>query len=192
MAMKQASNHNSTIRIIAGRWRGRNIVFNDRGGVVRPTPNRIRETLFNWLTPYIAGAKCLDLYAGTGVLGFEALSRNAAAVVAVEQQQIISKNILANKQLLGAELEVVQADVVLWLAKIGIPYDIIFLDPPYKAQSLPYCFQLLAKNNWLKPGSLLYYEHNTAISEQILPVNWQVLKAKVAGMVHYYLAQVKR
>lgn len=190
--MKQTSKNNSTLRIIAGRWRGKKILFNDGGGIVRPTPDRVRETLFNWLAPYIVDAHCLDLFAGSGILGFEALSRNAASVIAVEQHSIISQHILATKKSLNADIQLIQADVEQWLTKSGQPFDVIFLDPPYQTQVLPRCFQLLAENNWVENGSLVYYENNVPLNAELLPKDWQVLKAQKAGQVYYYLAQVER
>ena len=189
--MKETKKHNPMVRIIAGRWRGRKIFFNDCGGIVRPTPDRVRETLFNWLSPYIVDAHCLDLYAGSGILGFEALSRNAASVVAVEQRHEIMTSIQATAALLHVELTLVQADVKQWLAKIGQPCDIIFIDPPYDEQALPHCFKLLVENNWIKKGSLIYYEHNFEVDSVLLPIGWNVLKSKKAGQVYYYLAQVE-
>jgi 16S rRNA (guanine966-N2)-methyltransferase len=179
-----------TVRIIAGHWRGRKISFHDYDNAIRPTPDRVRETLFNWLAPYIVDANCLDLYAGSGVLGLEALSRGAANVIAVEQQRKICQDILAVKELLHATLTVVQADVAAWLTNNGRPFDIIFLDPPYNQNVLPNCLQLLHNNHWVKNGSLIYYENNSAILADSLPQHWHVLKEDKAGQVYYYLAQV--
>lgn len=190
--MKSTKKHNSTVRIIAGRWRGRKILFNDHNGIVRPTTDRVRETLFNWLSPYITDAHCLDLYAGSGILSFEALSRNAASVVTVEQNQAIAQNIHATAELLQVDLTLIKEDVEQWLAKAGQPYDIIFLDPPYGARVLLRCFTLLAKNQWTKKGSIIYYEHNAEVDPDLLPENWSVLKAKRAGEVYYYLVQVEK
>ena len=187
---KQTNKAQQTVRIIAGVWRSRKIAFNDYNKTVRPTPDRVRETLFNWLAADIVGANCLDLYAGSGILGFEALSRKAASVTAVEQRYEVCQNILAAKELLNAALTLVQAKAEVWLANSGKPFDIVFLDPPYSSNALPNCFQLLSKNNWLKCGSLIYYEHNSVIMPDLLPQNWNVIKERKAGQVYYYLARV--
>ena len=191
---KQQQQTISSLRIIAGIWRGRKIAFNDCNGKVRPTPDRVRETLFNWLSPYIIGARCLDLYAGSGILGLEALSRQAASVVAVEQQRAICQAIKVAKEALQANLTLVQAKVDGWLGvgpALGIsPFDLVFLDPPYADNALPTCFQLLNKNSWVKSGSLIYYEHNAAVDDKTLPAGWQVIKQSKAGNVYYYLAIV--
>lgn len=189
--MTQPKKLEHSLRIIAGHWRSRKIAFADHNGTVRPTPDRVRETVFNWLAPYIVGANCLDLYAGSGILGFEALSRRAASVVAVEQKHEICKAISAAKETLAAELTVIQAKVETWLSKTGQPFDIIFLDPPYSDNALPNCLQLLNKNNWVQSGSLVYYEHNSILTQDILPVGWKIIKEKKAGQVHYYLVQVE-
>ena len=178
------------MRIIAGKWRGRKITFSDCDGIVRPTPDRVRETLFNWLSPYIVNAHCLDLYAGSGILSFEALSRYAADVVAVEQNRTIIKNIRTTADPLKTQLTLIQSDVIQWLDKVGQPYDIIFLDPPYNVQILPHCFTLLAKKQWTRKGSLIYYENNAEVGPELLPEGWNIVKAKKAGQVYYYLAQV--
>lgn len=189
--LTQPRKKQQTVRIIAGSWRSRKVFFNDYNGVVRPTPDRVRETLFNWLSAYIVGASCLDLYAGSGILGFEALSRRAARVVAVEQRHEICKNILATKEILKAEVILIQEKAEIWLGKAGQPFDIVFLDPPYCDNALPSCFQLLSKNNWVKNGSLIYYEYNSVVGAEVLPIGWNVIKEKKAGQVHYYLAQVE-
>ncbi len=189
--LTQPRKKQQTVRIIAGSWRSRKVCFNDYNGVVRPTPDRVRETLFNWLSTYIVGASCLDLYAGSGILGFEALSRRAARVVAVEQRHEICKNILAAKEVLKAEVTLIQEKAEIWLDKAGQPFDIVFLDPPYCDNALPSCFQLLSKNNWVKNGSLIYYEYNSVVGAEVLPIGWNVIKEKKAGQVHYYLAQVE-
>jgi 16S rRNA (guanine966-N2)-methyltransferase len=190
--MKSIKKYPPSVRIIAGKWRGRKILFDECNGIVRPTPDRVRETLFNWLSSYIVDAHCLDLYAGSGILSFEALSRNASNVVTVEQHPIVIQNIRTTAKLLQAELTLIHANVEHWLARIGQPYDIIFLDPPYSEQKLLHCFALLAQKQWTKPGSLIYYENNAAINTELLPDGWNVLKAKKAGQIYYYLTQVEK
>lgn len=191
--MRHSNSKHAAVRIIGGRWRGRKIIFVG-DGKIRPTSDRIRETLFNWLTPYISGARCLDLYAGSGAMGFEALSRGAVSVIAVEYDKTISHHILTMQKTLQADgLQLVQSDVLQWLSKPGQlqqPYDVIFLDPPYAEQALLTCCQLLEKNKWTKNGTLIYYEHNAPIDNEFLPSGWQVIKAKKAGQVFYYLVRV--
>lgn len=127
MKANQAANQ---VRIIAGCWRGRKLSFAPVAGV-RPSPDRVRETLFNWLSPVIRDARCLDLYAGSGALGIEAASRGASSVVLVDSDPQVVNCLREQLQLLGAaQIEVVQSTVEAWLAAPADPFDIVFLDPP--------------------------------------------------------------
>jgi 16S rRNA (guanine966-N2)-methyltransferase len=181
------------VRIIAGKWRGRRVSFPNVAGL-RPTPDRVRETLFNWLSHAIVDAHCLDLFAGSGILSLEALSRGAASVVSVEKNTKAISAINESAQLLGIEsdqLSVVLADAVSWLQqKSTIPFDVVFLDPPYSLDLLPTCIKHLSENGWLKAESWVYFEHNQSLEEKLLPVDWQVIKSKRAGHVYYYLVQI--
>ena len=119
------------LRIVAGEWRGRRLPVLDQPGL-RPTPDRVRETLFNWLAPLITGARCLDLFAGSGALGFEAASRGAGRVAMIEKSANLVRVLRENRLLLDArQVEVIQADAGLWLAGQAEPFDLVFLDPPF-------------------------------------------------------------
>lgn len=209
--MKKKNKFNQ-VRIIGGKWRSRKILFLENI-LLRPTPSRIRETLFNWLMPHIQGAQCLDLFAGSAVLGFEAISRGAKEVVAVENQKEVVSNINKNVELLGAkELKVVLEDAIFWLKNCKQKFDIIFLDPPYSQQSvLIKCLNIIVKNNILKEDGVVYFEtnkdfnknsteqeENTLNENHINPENdfcksfiegLDILKAKKASSVYYYLAK---
>lgn len=177
------------IRIIGGIWRSRKITFpND--ATLRPTPDRVRETLFNWLTPYIVEANCLDVFAGSGALSFEALSRGAVNVVCLDKNPAAIAALKNNQVLLqSTALEIIEADALTWLQGNGTSFDIVFLDPPYQANLLPDTFALLETQGWLHPRSLIYFESNTALMPNRIPNTWQLLHTKKAGQLHYFLAQ---
>lgn len=191
-----------SVRIIAGRWRGRRIRFAHHPGI-RPTPDRVRETLFNWLRDEVLEARCLDLFAGSGALGFEALSRGAAHVNFVEQSAAAAEAIRANLELLGGAGEVVQADAAHWLARAPVPsralapaatarpgvFDLVFLDPPFGKGWLPKMLELLAAGPWLAPDARIYLECERAAGTPLLPVGWHMLRSKFAGEVGYHLAR---
>ena len=159
---------------------------------LRPTAERIRETLFNWLVPHMHGARCLDLFAGTGALGLEALSRGAGEVVFVEKSAAAAKALRANVALLEATgADVCQADALEYLAAAGAsPFDIVFLDPPFAADMLEDLCRLLDETSLVKNGSLVYLEDDRARPPVNLPESWTLLKSKTAGNVRYALAQV--
>lgn len=184
MAMKQGS-----VRIIAGEWRGRRLQVPDVKDL-RPTPDRVRETLFNWLAPYIQGARCLDLFAGSGVLGFEALSRGAAQVVAVDADRKVVELIHAQLATFKTDKGIVYvAAIPEQLKPVDAPFDIIFLDPPYQSGLLlPTCFYLEA-NGYLAEDALIYLEASSPINENELPSNWHIIKTKQAGQVAYHLVK---
>lgn len=153
--MTRAAEH--SIRIIAGQWRGTRIPVASREQL-RPSADRVRETLFNWLAPEMPGARCLDLFAGTGVLGFEALSRGAAASVLVEKDAALVTRMQAVKERLKAEHAAVEgADVLAWLNGPATPYDIVFLDPPFHREMVAATLARLARG-WLAPRALVYIE----------------------------------
>jgi len=175
-----------TLRIIAGQWRGRKFRFPPLD--IRPTPDRVRETLFNWLALHIEGARCLDLFAGSGALGLEALSRGAAEVMFIEQAR--------------AAVTSIERLLVEWRASGGIAlcdeavrflsappphrFDIVFLDPPYDSGALGRCAALL-EHGWLAPGARIYVEHARREPLPPLPAGWQSLRAGSAGEVGYHL-----
>jgi 16S rRNA (guanine966-N2)-methyltransferase len=184
MKSSQAANQ---VRIIAGTWRGRRLSFVPVPGL-RPTPDRVRETLFNWLAPVIRGARCLDLYAGSGALGLEAASRGAAEVVLVDNDPQVAATLEAQRELLGAhQVRVVQAEVLQWLSGSASPFDIVFIDPPFRRQLLPPCIQKLESRDWLSDHARIYIEAEQGPLPQ-LPGNWELLRSKTAGQVGYHLA----
>jgi 16S rRNA (guanine966-N2)-methyltransferase len=175
-----------TLRIIAGRWRGRKFRFPPLE--IRPTPDRVRETLFNWLAPRIEGARCLDLFAGSGALGLEALSRSAAEVIFIEQQRIAAaaiQRLLADWGAAGGEVRC--DDAVRYLS--GPPlqrFNVAFVDPPYGSGALARCAGLLAQG-WLAPGARIYVEHARREPVAPLPEGWELLRSGTAGEVGYHL-----
>lgn len=177
------------IQIIGGKYRSRKIAFPDNPEL-RPTPNRVRETLFNWLTPFIANARCLDLFAGSGVLGFEALSRGALSCTFVEKDRKTLATLRDNAKLLNVDsIEIIESEALAWLEKTKNTYDIVFLDPPYHAKLLPTCFTRLVECRCLLEGTLIYFESDESVMPGVIPKAWQLLREKKAGQVYYYLAK---
>ena len=180
----------NTLRIIGGQWRGRKLRFADGEGL-RPTTDRVRETLFNWLQPLIAGAHCLDLFSGSGALGLEALSRGAGKVVFIERNPRAVAALKENLQLLQAtNAEVHPGDAIAWLRGEVKPFDVIFLDPPFRKDLLNPALSLIAEGGWAAPGARIYIEQESELGEPALPTGWVLLRSKKAGQVGYYLAQV--
>ena len=176
-----------TLRIIGGRWRGRKLRF-PAEEALRPTPDRVRETLFNWLGPGIAGARCLDLFAGSGALGLEALSRGAARVLFVEQGAAAARDLKATlDEWGGTEGEVRRADALALLAGPAEAFEVVFLDPPFASTLLAEAAPRLVQGGWLAPGALIYVEAAARTGLPPLPATWQLLKAKQAGEVGYHL-----
>jgi 16S rRNA (guanine966-N2)-methyltransferase len=171
------------VRIIAGRHRGRRLHFVPGRGL-RPTPDRVRETLFNWLQAEIRGARCLDLFAGSGALGLEALSRGAAFLLAVEQNRAAAQRLRENIALLHEQgaAEVVQGDALRLLRRPPQrPFDIVFLDPPFAAGLLPEACRLLEANGWLQPSAFVYLEQDAGQDWPALPGGWSVHREGAAG-----------
>ena len=167
------------IRIIGGEYRGRRITVPDRPDL-RPTPDRVRETLFNWLGQTLEGLSCLDLFAGSGALGFEAASRGAKRVVMVEQDRAVFETLRKTRETIGAHnVEIVQDDGFVYLKKAQA-FDVVFLDPPFRQNALPAVFRLLKG----APGVRVYAES----SEPFVPeAPWRELKRSRAGQVSYQL-----
>ncbi len=180
------------MRIIGGAWRGRRIAFPDLPDL-RPTPDRVRETLFNWLQHPVAGARCLDLFAGSGALGLEALSRGAHELVLVEQDPTAARNLTEQIQRLqaSAQASVVEMDVYNYLLRPTESFDIVFLDPPFKSDAMPGLTAVLDAGTWLKPETLIYLESPRELGAPRLPARWDMLKSKSAGEVGYHLARVQ-
>lgn len=178
------------LRIVGGRYRGRRLPIPSESGL-RPTADRVRETLFNWLAPVIPGARCLDAFAGSGALGFEAVSRGAGEVVLIEQSGAVARQLEANALRLGAdETRIVQRDALRWLEGAGQPFDIVFLDPPFADALWAPAIACLARRGWLKPGSRVYLEAPMRIGFPELPPNWDLVRDKTAGQVRYGLVIV--
>ncbi len=176
------------LRIIGGNWRSRRLRVAESEDL-RPTPDRVRETLFNWLQPWINGADCLDLFAGSGALGLEALSRGAARAVLVERDPAVIAVLKLNVAELDASgTEVVAADCMGYLQGMARAFDIVFLDPPYRSGLLPACCELLAHRGWVRPGGLIYLEAPGA-QEPALPDGWTLVRSRRAGQVGYHLAR---
>ena len=189
MAGLMIGNRNQ-LRIIGGAWRGRKLQFPDVAGL-RPTADRVRETLFNWLQPSIAGARCLDLFAGSGALGLEALSRGAAEVVFVDRDPCAVEQIKSHINTLSAQgAQTVCRDGLAYLRGSARPFDIVFLDPPYHQDLLRDCVQSLASQDWLAHGAAIYLESESDLTGLLLPEHWQLIRHKRAGQVHYGLAQL--
>ena len=174
------------LRIIGGSWRSRRLHFSPVDGL-RPTPGRIRETLFNWLQHDIAGARCLDLFAGSGALGFEAASRGAASVMLIEKHPLAVQALRDNCEKLGAGhlLRVVRDDACRFLRHNGRgeQFDLVFMDPPFSSELLEPCLVYLEQGGWLASGACIYVE--TAVKRQALrmPAFWDVWKECRAGDV---------
>jgi len=179
------------LRIVAGNWRSRLLDIVDVEGL-RPTSERIRETVFNWLTPDIHGARCLDLFAGTGALGLEALSRGAGITVFVERSPVAASQIQKNIDVLDAEgATVLQLDALDYLrGTSGQAFDLVFLDPPFAADLLEETCRLLAEQRLLSDGAHVYLEQDKSSPVPELPEGWIVKKNKTAGMVRYMLVKV--
>ncbi|MEK7816142.1 MAG: 16S rRNA (guanine(966)-N(2))-methyltransferase RsmD [Pseudomonadota bacterium] len=185
----QAAGYPGRLRIIAGQWRGRRLPVPEAPGL-RPTPDRVRETLFNWLAPYLEGATCLDLFAGTGALCLEALSRRAARAIMVEQAAPVVEALRRNVQTLNAHgAEVRHADAVEFLQGPPQPVDILFLDPPFASDLIGRCAALAEARGWVRPGGLIYIEAPSRLQALPLPPNWELVRSKAAGQVGYHLAR---
>ena len=179
------------LRIIGGDWRSRKLRFPDAGGV-RPTPARTRETLFNWLSFQLAGSDCLDLFAGSGALGLEALSRGASRATLVDNNAALATALRDNLRLLGSESgTVVCAGADTYLSqREWQPFDIVFMDPPFRQGWLATLFPLLDDQGWVKPGGWVYVEHESDIAAPAAPARWQLHRQKTAGQVTYCLYRV--
>ena len=186
----------NTVRINAGEWRSRLIKFPDAEGL-RPTPERVRQTVFNWLGQDLAGLNCLDLFSGTGVMGFEALSRGAITVTLVEKSLPACKALISNKQLLQADkANILHQDALQFLNQNTLIFNIIFLDPPYNQEWLPKLLPLIAAH--LHAEGLVYVEAEYALDESQLNASagfmddWQIVKQNKAGNVFYHLLKAQK
>lgn len=181
------------IRIIGGKWRGRKLKVPEVIDL-RPTPDRVRETVFNWLAAILPGAYCLDLFAGSGALGFEALSRGATQVVMIDQSLAAVRLLKEESIVLGADnAKIYQArlpqELFTVLPEAGSPFDVVFLDPPYQQDLLLPFSRLLEEKGLLADPAYLYLESDKNLNQAELPLGWQLIKAKKAGQVNYYLVK---
>ena len=176
------------LRIIGGDWRSRKLTFPDAGGV-RPTPARTRETLFNWLSFHLAGSHCLDLFAGSGALGLEALSRGAASATFVDHTRELAEALRNNLRLLKSNGgTVVCQSIDTFLAQTPAePVDILFMDPPFRQGWLERLFALIEDNGWVKSGGWVYAEHESELETPATPSGWTLHRQKTAGQVTYCL-----
>ncbi len=191
MARRKQKNKSQAgrLRIVAGNWRSRLLDIAEVEGL-RPTAERIRETLFNWLAPMLHGATCLDAYAGTGALGLEALSRGAGKVVFVERSPVAAQQLRRNIDVLEASgATVMQTAALDYLSTCKNRFDLVFLDPPFAADLLDETCRLLHERDLLADDARIYLEMPATAGEPEWPADWQVLKDKTAGKVRYMLAR---
>lgn len=180
-----------SVRIIGGELRSRKISFPDAAGL-RPSADRVRETLFNWLQMEIPAARVLDLFAGSGALGFEAASRGASSVVMVEKAKPAANALRDNRDALATTaVQIIEADALIWLRRDAGKqrFDLVFLDPPFDANQHYEAAYTLAESGCLAPGALVYIESAEPLDEAVLPSNWTGRKIKRAGAVHSTLLQ---
>ena len=188
MVKRGAATALNSVRIIGGEWRRRQLHFPDSPGL-RPTPDRVRETLFNWLGQDLTGVRCLDLFAGSGALGLEALSRGAARVVLVEQSRIVADQLRANARLIGAlapRAEIRRCDALEFLVHAATEerFDLVFLDPPFGADWIARVLPVIRP--LLDPDARVYIE---AEALPALDESWEIVRSGRAGAVHYALAR---
>lgn len=175
------------IRIIAGQWRGRKLVVPNSPGL-RPTTDPIRETLFNWLAPVLHQARCLDCFAGSGALGFEALSRYAAQTLLLEADRHVAQQLQHNLSLLKTtQGQVIHTDTLQWLKQRGTPFNIVFLDPPFRQKMLEPTILLLEQNEWLADQAWIYLESEAENPITTTPNTWRLHREKISGQVAYRL-----
>lgn len=189
MQKTRAKAPKNQFRIIAGKWRGRKISF-PAGTAVRPTGARIRETLFNWLSPEIEGMRCLDLFAGSGALGLEALSRDAREVVFVDKDRRLTDMLAEHLDKLGNPRATIACQSAeSWLAGASDVFDLVFLDPPFGVHPLDNLCKLLSAKRLIRDGGYGYLEMSAAAPAPQLPAGWAVLRDKQAGRVRFQLVQ---
>lgn len=174
------------VRVIGGRLRGSRLEVPDLPGL-RPTPGRVRETLFNWLQPWIEGARCLDLFAGTGALGIEAISRGAARACFVERDVAAARALQANLVRLKQDpAQVICSDAGTYLKGEPVPYDIVFLDPPFALDAWTGVADALVQGGWLRGHALIHVESGAG-QHPVLPARWTLHRERVSGQVRHAL-----
>ncbi|MGL5699008.1 MAG: 16S rRNA (guanine(966)-N(2))-methyltransferase [Kluyvera sp.] len=186
---KPTSGGSGQIRIIGGQWRGRKLPVPDSPGL-RPTTDRVRETLFNWLAPSMVDARCLDCFAGSGALGLEALSRYAASATLLEMERHVAQQLQKNLATLkAANGKVVNTNTLTFLNQNGTPHDIVFVDPPFRKGLLEETLNLLETQGWLADEALIYVESEVENGLPPVPAHWSLYREKIAGQVAYRLYQ---
>jgi 16S rRNA (guanine966-N2)-methyltransferase len=181
-------NNKGNIRIIAGLHRGRKLPVLMAEGL-RPTTDRVKETVFNWLMPFIQDSVCLDCFAGSGGLGFEALSRGASHVSFIELNKAATQQLKENQRLLNSDnISIVNSDALSFIKNNTQRFDVVFLDPPFRKNFIEQTTALLNENS-LADNALIYVEMESEQNNQQLPLNWKLLKEKIAGQVVYRLYQ---
>lgn len=187
---QKKSSADSKLKIIGGKWRSRLLPVADLPGL-RPTTSRVRETLFNWIQNDLPGARCLDLFAGSGALGFESASRGAAFVTLLEIQNQAIAVLRENINTLNADqVQVIPMDAISWLRNIPAEtFDVVFIDPPFDSDFLASTCELLEANHYLSEHACIYLEMNRKQDLPELPENWSVVREKKAGQVGYYLVR---
>ncbi len=178
------------LRIIGGQWRSRQFNFPMAAGL-RPTPNRVRETLFNWLAPYVEGAKVLDPFAGSGALFLEALSRGAASALALDLNPAAVASLRGHLATLRCDNgQLIQGDAIAYLgSQPASPFDLVFLDPPFSQNLLLPACNLLEEKGWLAADAWVYTESENPPSSLGMPGNWRLHREQKAGQVYYALWQ---
>lgn len=187
--MKGAGAKRNEVRLIAGRWRSRRVQFLDGEGL-RPTPDRVRETLFNWLQGEVPGARCLDAFAGSGALGFEALSRGAESCLLIERAPAQARQLEQEARKLGADnARVVCGEALAVLSGAVGPFDLVFLDPPFGKGLVAPILSCLLERQLLSPNARVYVEAEATLSDLGGGADWMLLRHRQAGAVHYHLMQ---
>ncbi|PMN72732.1 16S rRNA (guanine(966)-N(2))-methyltransferase RsmD [Enterovibrio norvegicus] len=177
------------VRIISGKWRGRKLPVKNVEGL-RPTTDRVKETVFNWLAADLYQAKCLDVFAGSGGLGLEALSRQAEHVTLLELDKGAADQIKLNINTLNADnATVVNTDALSYLSQSGQAFDVVFIDPPFRKELLSDVITRLEQNGWLSPNAMIYIEAEKELGAIDVPVHWDMVKEKHAGQVSFRLYQ---
>ncbi|WP_026376485.1 16S rRNA (guanine(966)-N(2))-methyltransferase RsmD [Aestuariibacter salexigens] len=191
---KKPTGASGSFRIISGQWRGRKLPVADLPGL-RPTTDRTRETLFNWLMQDVRGARCLDLFAGAGSLGFECLSRGAQHVTFVDTNRVACAQLHDNLKTLRVDKQfatVIEGDALSQLNTMQDSVDLVFIDPPFHQQLCQPCIEQLAQSSILAPEALVYVEHEAQLNSLATPAHWHLLKQKRTQQVSYQLYLVNR
>jgi 16S rRNA (guanine966-N2)-methyltransferase len=188
------SSSSYSMRIIGGKWRGRKVSFAQHDEI-RPTPNRIRETLFNWLQGFMHGSKCLELYAGSGILSLEALSRGAKSVTLIEQSSQVHQHLQSELAIITDDPQsyrCINQPAMTWASNPSDgPFDIIFLDPPFAGSELDTVLPLIEVQNLLSADGIVYIESPAKILSEAIPFQFEIYKQMQAGSVHYCLCRYR-